>query len=148
VHAIGKGILLAEIQQTSDVTYRIYDFNRKDSNGITRELHTDLAVDAIDYKFVKELKTNYSHLPNAMNEVVKCDYFTTNILELDQEVKKDFYGLDSFLIYMCVDGEVDITYNGDQHEPLIKGETVLIPSDLKEITIKPKSKAQLLEVHL
>ncbi len=148
VHSIGKGILLAEIQQTSDVTYRIYDFNRKDDKGNTRELHTDEALDAIDYTYVAEPKTNYSVEPNKVNEVVKCDYFTTNVLELDQTVKKDFYGLDSFLIYMCVEGKAEIVYNGDQTETILMGETVLIPADLKEIYIKPDGKARLIEVHL
>nr|WP_321450411.1 type I phosphomannose isomerase catalytic subunit [uncultured Carboxylicivirga sp.] len=148
VHAIGKGILLAEIQQTSDVTYRIYDFNRKDDQGNTRELHTDEAVDAIDYTYVAEPKSKYTVEPNQVNEVVKSDYFITNVLELDQTVKKDFYGLDSFLIYMCVEGSAEILYNGDQSESISLGETVLIPADLKEINIKPNGKARLLEVHL
>nr|WP_319400062.1 type I phosphomannose isomerase catalytic subunit [uncultured Carboxylicivirga sp.] len=148
VHAIGKGILLAEIQQTSDVTYRIYDFNRKDDQGNTRELHTDEAVDAIDYTYVAEPKSKYAVEPNQVNEVVKSDYFITNVLELDKTVKKDFYGLDSFLIYMCVEGSAEILYNGDLSESISMGETVLIPADLKEINIKPNGKARLIEVHL
>nr|WP_321407684.1 type I phosphomannose isomerase catalytic subunit [uncultured Carboxylicivirga sp.] len=148
VHAIGKGILLAEIQQTSDVTYRIYDFNRKDDQGNTRELHTEQAVDAIDYTYVPEPKTKYTVDPNKVNEVVKSDYFITNVLELDQTVKKDFYGLDSFLIYMCVEGSAEIIFSDDQKETIALGETVLVPADLKEISIKPKGKARLIEVHL
>ncbi|MCU4163369.1 type I phosphomannose isomerase catalytic subunit [Carboxylicivirga caseinilyticus] len=148
VHAIGKGILLAEIQQTSDVTYRIYDFNRKDDQGNTRELHTEQAVDAIDYTYVPEPKTKYTVEPNKVNEVVKSDYFITNVLELDQTVKKDFYGLDSFLIYMCVEGSAEIIFNDNQKETIALGETVLVPADLKEISITPNGKARLIEVHL
>lgn len=148
VHAIGKGILLAEIQQTSDVTYRIYDFNRKDDQGNTRELHTEMAVDAIDYTYTPDLKTDYPTAPNVSNEVVKCDFFKTNMLELDTLVKKDFYGIDSFLIYMCVEGEADIKYGDGKVEPISKGETVLIPADLRVIDIEPKGKVKLLEVHL
>lgn len=148
VHAIGKGILLAEIQQSSDVTYRIYDFNRKDSEGNTRELHTDQAVDAIDYTYVDDVKTSYPVKSNEVNEVVKCDYFTTNVLELTEEVKKDFYELDSFLVYMCVEGGAEIIYNDGKSEALSLGETVLVPANLKEISIRPVGKARLLEVHL
>ncbi len=148
VHAIGKGILLAEIQQTSDVTYRIYDFNRKDDQGNGRELHTEEALDAIDYSLQKELKTDYSVELNQSSEIVKCDYFKTNVLELDKAIDKDFYGLDSFLIYMCVDGEVEITYGDDKKELLTKGETVLIPSELRNIGLVPKDTSRLLEVYV
>ncbi len=147
VHAIGKGILLAEIQQTSDVTYRIYDFKRKDSNGNERDLHTDLAVDAIDYSYLEDPKTNYEVVPNTINECVKCDYFTTNYLALNKPVKKDFYGLDSFLIYMCVEGGAELHYGDSNIENISKGETILIPAELKEIIIKPIGKVKLLEVH-
>jgi mannose-6-phosphate isomerase len=148
VHAIGKGILLAEIQQTSDVTYRIYDFDRKDADGNTRELHTELALDAIDYKYYEDLRTDYAHELNKTTEVVACEYFTTGVLEFDQIIEKDFYPLDSFLIYMCIDGEFDICYGDGECLNVKKGETVLVPAELRTIKLKPAKKTKVLEVHL
>ena len=148
VHAIGKGILLAEIQQTSDVTYRIYDFDRKDDQGNTRELHTELALDAIDYKFYEGLKTDYKAVNNETTEVVKCEYFKTNVLEFDQAIKRDFYALDSFLIYMCSEGSFEIEFGDGKTEKVTKGETVLVPAELGTITLKPATKTKVLEVYI
>ena len=147
VHATGRGILIAEIQQTSDVTYRIHDFNRKDDKGETRELHTDLAVDAIDYTNTEKLRTEYSLVTNQPNQVVSCDYFKTNIIELDQSLERDFYGLDSFLIYLCVEGELEVHYNNNT-EQVKTGETILIPADLRSITLVPTPQCKVIEVHV
>lgn len=148
VHAIGKGILLAEIQQTSDVTYRIYDYDRRDDQGNLRELHTDLALDAIDYTLLPEYKTPYQPILNQSVELVKCNYFTTNILLLDQEVEKDYNTLDSFVIYMCIEGELTLqTESGT--ETIQKGETILIPASIENVILKPISPAaKLLEVYI
>lgn len=148
VHAIGKGILLAEIQQTSDVTYRIYDYDRPDNHGNLRELHTDLALDAIDYTLLPEYKTPYQPFPNQSVELVNCKYFTTNILLLDQEVEKDYNTLDSFVIYMCIEGELSLqTESGT--ETIQKGETVLVPASIENVILKPISPAaKLLEVYI
>jgi len=108
VHAIGKGILLAEIQQTSDITYRIYDYDRRDKDGNPRELHTDLALDAIDFTLYPEYKTNYQPQINESSELVKCKYFTTNSLEINAVVEKDYNELDSFVIYIYIKGTVKI----------------------------------------
>jgi mannose-6-phosphate isomerase len=148
VHAIGKGILLAEIQQTSDVTYRIFDWNRKGQDGKPRELHNDLAVDAIDYKYYKEYRTHYTLKPNETSNLVKCKYFTTNILEFDRVLEKDFIDLDSFVIYMCMDGMAEITYNEEEKLEISKGETILVPATVDHIKITPKNKAKLLEVYI
>src|SRR6056297_1654726 len=148
VHAIGKGILLAEIQQTSDVTYRIFDWNRKGQDGKPRELHNDLAVDAIDYKYYKEYRTNYTLKPNETSNLVKCKYFTTNILEFDRILEKDFIDLDSFVVYMCMDGMAEITYNEEEKLEISKGETLLVPATVDHIKIAPKNKAKLLEVYI
>ena len=102
VHAIGKGIVVAEIQQTSDVTYRIYDFNRVDDQGNARELHVDLAVDAIDYQFEKNYRTDYTAIDNVSVKLVDCQYFTTNILELSNSAERDFTDIDTFVIYCCL----------------------------------------------
>ncbi len=147
VHAIGAGIMLAEIQQTSDVTYRIFDYNRKDASGQERELHTELAVDAIDYNFYDEYRTRYNSIDNKENIIVNCPYFTTNLIPLTSSLKKDIYALDSFVIYMCVEGRVRIEHsNGD--ETLKKGETILIPAALREFTLVPENKSKLLEIYI
>ncbi|MBN2347556.1 MAG: class I mannose-6-phosphate isomerase [Bacteroidales bacterium] len=147
VHAIGKGILLAEIQQTSDLTYRIYDYDRRDANGNLRELHTDLALDAIDFNVYDEYKTKYSSVLNTTSNIVKCQYFSTNILEFDQAIKKDYNLIDSFVIYMCLEGEFEIRYNGSV-EKLTKGETVLIPADIAILSLVPQKKSKILEVYI
>jgi mannose-6-phosphate isomerase len=148
VHAIGKGILLAEIQQTSDVTYRIYDYDRRDDQGNPRELHTELALDAIDYALLPEYKTHYETKLNESVELVKCNYFTTNLLDLDGVVEKDYIKLDSFVIYICLEGEVNIeTESGS--ETIQKGETILIPASIENVLLKPAlTSAKLLEVYI
>ena len=148
VHAIGKGILLAEIQQTSDITYRIYDYDRRDNEGNPRELHTELAVGAIDYTLSPTYKTQYEPKPNESVELVKCDYFTTNILEFNQIVEKDYSQLDSFVIYICLEGELTAeTELGS--ESIQKGETILIPASTESVVLKPASSSvKLLEVYI
>jgi len=148
VHAIGKGILLAEIQQTSDITYRIYDYDRRDDQGNLRELHTDQALDAIDYTLFPEYKTNYEPIPNESVELASCQYFTTNVLDVTQVVEKDFNKLDSFVIYICLDGELAIeTESGS--ESIQKGETILLPASIENVLLKPSTaSAKLLEVYI
>lgn len=148
VHAIGKGVLLAEIQQTSDVTYRIYDYNRKDDKGNTRELHTDLALDAIDFSHKDEYKTQYKAEKNKGVKLAGCDYFTTNLLEFDKEILMNYYKLDSFIIYMTLDGEFEIEYEGGK-EKVVKGETVLVPANIEQFRLTPLSKeVKTLEVYI
>jgi mannose-6-phosphate isomerase len=148
VHAIGAGILLAEIQQTSDVTYRIYDYDRKDTSGNLRELHTDLALDAIDYNLPDNYKIDYDRSENKNSELVACNYFTTNFLKFNQPIEKDYSLVDSFVIYMCVGGGGEIDFKGEETIPVSMGETILIPADLNEITIKPDQSAEILEVYI
>jgi mannose-6-phosphate isomerase len=148
VHAIGAGILLAEIQQTSDVTYRIYDFERKDSDGNYRELHTDMAVDAIDYNYYSNYKNNYEDLDNTPSELVSCKYFTTNKLNLYSPICKNITSLDSFVIYMCLDGTCNINYYDNESIHLKKGESILIPASLDDYSLNPAEKVELLEVYI
>ncbi|WP_282125390.1 mannose-6-phosphate isomerase, class I [Marinifilum flexuosum] len=148
VHAIGKGILLAEIQQTSDVTYRMYDWNRTDDQGNPRELHTELAVDTIDYSFEKKYRTDYETEINKSKELVRCPYFTTNTLEFDKQIEKDYSQLDSFVIYMCLDGDFTIESEGGITTEVAKGETVLIPAALENVILFPKGKTEILEVYI
>ncbi|MFK7813177.1 MAG: type I phosphomannose isomerase catalytic subunit [Maribacter sp.] len=144
IHAIGAGVLLAEIQQTSDVTYRVFDFNRKDKNGNLRELHTELALDAIDYEKKDDFKVSYPKEKDTVNTMVECPYFKTNFLELSQELTQDVSKRDSFTIYMCVGGSVEVE-NDFGAAYIEKGETVLIPSNCNTIRLK-STEAKLLEV--
>jgi mannose-6-phosphate isomerase len=148
VHALGKGILLTEIQQTSDITYRIYDWNRVDKTGKPRELHTHLAVDAIDYTYFDQYKTIYRDQKNQPVNLADCKYFTTNKLICDHTIERDYIDLDSFVIYICVDGELSIKYDEKNVVPLKKGETVLIPASLKNIILEPKPTSTILEVYI
>lgn len=148
VHAIGKGIVVAEIQQTSDLTYRIYDYDRKDKNGNLRELHTDWALDAIDFTYHKEYRTKYSAVKNKTCELVTCNYFTTNIITFDQVINKDISQIDSFVIYICIDGNYDIEWQSGK-ESIRKGDTILIPACFDEYRLVPtEGSAKVLEVHI
>jgi len=150
IHAIGPNILLAEIQETSDITYRIYDWDRVGADGKPRAMHTDLAVDAIDYTFQKDLKTHYEIRKNQCSPVVSCKHFTTNILNFDKPIEIDYGRIDSFVVYMAVGGKTEI-FSPAIDEPVIinKGETVLIPAELKEIELKPiGGEAKLIEVYM
>ncbi|WP_426430962.1 type I phosphomannose isomerase catalytic subunit [Winogradskyella sp. HB-48] len=145
VHAIGAGVLLAEIQQTSDITYRVYDWDRKDEKGDERELHNDIAIDAFKFDLKNDFRVDYKKNKNVTNEMVSCPFFTTNFLEINRElIKKN--SNDTFLIYMCVDGEVEVTTENTK-EFISKGETILIPAAIKDFSLKSK-KAQLLEVYI
>ncbi|HEX9825898.1 MAG TPA: type I phosphomannose isomerase catalytic subunit [Flavobacteriaceae bacterium] len=145
VHAIGAGVMLAEIQQTSDITYRVYDWDRKDDQGNERELHNDLALDAIDFDMEDDFRVQYSKTKNTSNEMVNCPYFTTNYLCLDKTLKKENYH-DSFMIYICVEGSARIVT--ENHSEIInKGETVLLPAALTSFEISADN-AKLLEVYV
>ncbi|MCW3788462.1 type I phosphomannose isomerase catalytic subunit [Plebeiibacterium sediminum] len=148
IHAIGAGILLAEIQQTSDVTYRIYDYNRKDASGKERELHTDLALDVIDYKSTND-KISYDK--NDLNETVNiaaCEYFVTNFLNLTETLLRDVYLLNSFVVYMCTEGSATIICENGTKESIKKGETILVPASIQSIEITPDNSCKLLEVYI
>ncbi|HSD07483.1 type I phosphomannose isomerase catalytic subunit [Flavobacterium sp.] len=143
VHAIGAGLVVAEIQQTSDITYRIYDFDRKDAQGNTRELHVDLALDAINYKKVNTYK-EYTKETDKSNVVVDCPYFTTNFIPLENEKSVVNSGL-SFAVYMCIEGSFELEYEGSVYQ-YKKGDTVLIPAAMKSYNLK--GKASILEVYI
>jgi mannose-6-phosphate isomerase len=148
IHAIGAGILLAEIQQTSDITYRIYDWDRKDITGKGRELHTDLALEAIDYKAQKSYKTDYKALQNEVSSVLTCPYFTTNIINLNGEIKLDNSQKDTFIVYICTEGTVTLEFGKKDVINLNFGECVLVPNKLNNICFKSTKKAVVLEVFL
>lgn len=145
VHAIGAGVMLAEIQQTSDITYRVYDWDRVDKNGNERELHNDIAIDAFKFDLKDDFRVKYGDYPNASNEMVSCPFFTTNFLPIQGELSRNNI-YDSFIIYMCVNGEVEIITE-DFRETVSKGETILIPASVKDFNLISKD-ANLLEVYV
>jgi len=171
VHAIGAGLFIAEIQQSSNITYRLYDYNRKDAQGHGRELHTELAKDAIDFKQYDNLKTHYEPLENDLTPLVSCPYFTTNRIHLKAdesgfetvvtpegrkkvpmietlEMDRSYEGLDSFVIYVCMKGEGQVQYGNDQFLDICQGETVLLPAALNTAVLSTSSELLLLETYI
>lgn len=147
VHAIGAGVLLAEIQQTSNVTYRIYDYDRVDpQTGSLRELHTELALDAINFDLVDEYKTNYSLNVNETNPLVHSPFFKTNILKVEGHLSRDYSQLDSFVIYISLTGTAKIIVENETYT-LQKGETILLPATINKIEIEAKN-TEIIEVYM
>lgn len=147
VHTIGKGLLIAEIQQTSDITYRIYDFDRVDDKGNKRELHTEEALAAIDYNFYPEYKTKYEAVKDEVVKVVTCQYFTTNILDYTESTQRDYSSLDSFVIHVCVGGAYTLVYNGTEYEVKL-GESILIPNSVDKVELKTSTGFKILESYI
>ncbi|HEY9114778.1 MAG TPA: mannose-6-phosphate isomerase, partial [Bacteroidales bacterium] len=147
IHALGPGLLLAEIQQTSDTTYRIYDWDRPGTDGKMRELHTEEALDAIDFTFHNEYKTPYESKPNSTTALIDSPYFTTNLVELDKTVLKNTSELDSFVIYMGIEGSCTIKHTNGEID-IKKGEVVLVPASVNNLIIEPLKKARLLEIYI
>lgn len=147
VHAIGKGVLLAEIQQPSDITFRIYDWNRVDDNGNSRELHTEEAFEAIHAeKNLDDFQVHYKHEMNKTVTLVQSPFFNTNLLEMDMQVQKSFVNLDSFVIYICLEGNAFMVSDAFK-ERLGTGEVALVPAEVEQMQIVPDGKAKLLEVY-
>ena len=147
IHSIGKGIVLVEIQQTSDLTYRISDWNRKNNNSVKRELHLDLALEAMDFTAAGKNKIRIDPELNKTENLVSCEYFNTNILLFNSIIKKEYHLIDSFVVYICTDGEFKIRWDGNS-EKVSKGETVLLPAMIKEVMLEPSGDARLLEVFI
>ena len=144
VHTIGKGLLLAEIQQSSDITYRIYDFDRTDDQGNKRELHTEQAIDALDYKAYPKYKTSYQAEPNKIVTLVRSPYFQTNLLEFSKSVIREHGDKDSFVIYTCIGGEGEILTQG-YGTKIHKGTAVLVPQKFNQVHIATQSGFKMLE---
>ena len=147
IHAIGKGVLVAEIQQTSDVTYRVYDYDRRDDAGNTRELHVEEALDAIHFNDSDSGVVSYQNVAGEAVSLVNCPYFSTSVIGVDGVVNRNLQGTDSFHIYMGVEGACEITSDGNSVS-VSMGETVLLPASLKQVFIKSTSPAKLLEVYV
>ena len=146
VHSLGPGILLAEIQQTSDTTYRIYDWDRVDKEGKAREMHTELALDAIDFTVPQSYRTGYAASENHTVSLVQCPYFMTNLLDFNLPIVKDYSEIDSYVILICLDGDAEIASVSGK-ESITKGEVLLIPAFLDKIALFPRPSCKILEVY-
>jgi mannose-6-phosphate isomerase len=147
IHAIGAGVILTEIQQTSDITYRIYDWDRVDASGRSREMHTELALDAINFDLDR---SNLITTPAELNQTVllaECDYFHTSLIQFDRPVIKDYSLTDSFVIYICTGSMAVIECYG-MIEEIKEGETLLIPASADSVSLIPRGTATLLEVFI
>ena len=146
IHAIGTGCFLAEIQQTSDVTYRIYDFKRKDKDGNYRELHTKQAAECIDYNVSKNYRTEYTPAKNQGVSLVQCPYFCTAVYDLNEPMTLDYSELDSFVILIGLKGEAKITDNEGNTVSFQAGESILVPATTK--TLKVEGTIKFLETYV
>lgn len=145
IHAVGQGVLVAEIQETSDITYRVYDWGRKDEDGKPRELHTEAAVSALDFSRGKDLSVTAVPVTNKAAQLVECEYFTTNIIAVEDSCERDYSEVDSFVIYICLDGDMAVCFSAGAVE-LRKGETLLIPR--QEDFIEIDGNGTILEVFI
>ena len=144
IHSIGKGCFIAEIQQTSDLTYRIYDFGRLGLDGKPRELHTELAKNAIDYSVSEDYRTAYAPVLNEDAPLVECEYFKTNLLDLTESLSVDVKSKDSFMIVICLEGQGELTDSEGNVVAIKQGETVLVPASTDSIIFKPHGQMKIL----
>ncbi len=147
IHAIGKGVVLAEIQQTSDITYRVYDWGRENNPATAREMHLDLAIDVLDYRYHEDCKTPYKPEKGKAVNLATCPYFTTNLLTIENSCERDFSEKDTFVVYMCLHGDVTVKY-AQGSEKISKGETILIPAAIDNFMLIPSGNTRLLEVYI
>lgn len=148
VHSIKKGCFLVEIQQSSDTTYRIYDYNRVDSHGNIRELHTDMAIEAVDYDGDEVLSVDYMKIEDSSSEIMTCDYFSVNIIDIKKGFVRDCSNIDSFLVLICIEGSCEIEDDKGNLTSINHGETVLIPAKTTHLTFTPNAKTTLLETYI
>ncbi len=146
IHAIGTGCFLAEIQQTSDVTYRIYDFKRKDKDGNYRQLHTKEAAESINYTVENDYRTDYIPAKNRGVSLVQCPYFSTAVYDLDEPMTLDYSELDSFVILIGLKGEATLTDNEGNTTTLRAGESLLVPATTE--TLKVDGTLKFLETYV
>ena len=144
IHSIGKGCFIAEIQQTSDLTYRIYDFGRLGLDGKPRELHTELAKDAIDYSVSEDYRTAYTAAQNEETQLVECEYFKTNLLDLTEPLSVDVKSKDSFMIVICLEGQGEMKDSEGNVVALKQGETVLVPAVTDQMAFLPQARLKVL----
>ena len=141
VHAIGKGVMVAEIQQTSDITYRVYDYNRRDAQGNTRQLHVAEAKEAINFADLDSGQKTYTLKKNDRTDVVDCQYFHTGVVSVCGTAQRNYSAIDSFVILMCVKGNAMV--DGTE---LRLGQTAMIPATVESVSITATEDTELLEV--
>ncbi|MBO7660761.1 MAG: class I mannose-6-phosphate isomerase, partial [Bacteroidaceae bacterium] len=150
VHSLGEGTFVAEIQETSDITYRIYDFGRVDAQGNPRQLHVNEARDVIDYTVQEDYRTHYDTTPDKRVNLTSCDYFTTNLLHLTKPFLTNYENLDSFVVLMCLEGRAMIRTEEDgktYYLQIRQGMTVLLPATTKLLNVVPEETCKLLEAY-
>jgi mannose-6-phosphate isomerase len=147
VHAIGKGVMLAEIQQNSDITYRLFDWNRLDNNGKSRQLHINEAVEVLDYSNNFTFTQAKSEINKAV-QIAQCDYFTTNLIEVNGFAEREYISIDTFKILLCTNGNCKIKTENCEDTILNTGETVLIPACIEHIIIESTNNCTLLETYM
>jgi mannose-6-phosphate isomerase len=147
VHALGKGVRIAEIQQPSDITYRIFDWNRVDDHGMPRELHVAEALEAIHFDDNEQYKIEYEEKNNTTSHLFRSEFFNINAIVFDKPLQKNYTDIDSFVVYLCVEGEVHL-FGEDFHEVLYAGETALIPASIPVIDLVPNGMSRVLEVYV
>lgn len=150
IHAIGKGVLLAEVQQTSDLTYRIYDYGRLDLNGQPRELHTEHAAQALDYKVYKEYRNSYKDTIDVANPCLDTEHFSVRVVSLTNPMHRNMVGYDSFVISTCVEGVCTLRIRSTRDEvELREGFSCLIPAAIADYDIVPKTaEVKLIESYI
>jgi mannose-6-phosphate isomerase len=147
IHAIGAGTVLVEIQQTSDITYRIYDWGRQGLKGESRELHTELALESIDFSSAGNCKIRKTPALNKIENLVNCEFFNANILHFNNRIIRDYNLIDSFVVYICTEGGLLINWDVNS-ETVSKGETVLLPAIIRDVALQPAPEATVLEIYI
>jgi len=147
IHALGPGLLLAEIQQTSDTTYRVYDWDRIDHKGMSRELHTEEALQAIDYEYVSKHRTHFTPKQNGTATIINSEFFTTNIIDLKLPLRKDYSETDSFVILLCIEGRCELRWEGEPIEMNVS-DAIIVPNILEKIELHPSTNCKLLEIYI
>jgi mannose-6-phosphate isomerase len=147
IHSSGKGLLIAEIQQSSDVTYRVSDWDRREPDGTARELHVDLSLDVLDYTAHPDYQTHYTPCINTAVRLVTCNYFTVNLIEFDSMVNRDYSSTDSFVAYMCLEGHFTLKTPSSE-TTVASGETILVPSCIDSVQLVPARKSKIMEVYM
>lgn len=147
VHSIGGGCLICEIQQSSDVIYRVYDYNRSDDNGNRRPLHIDKAVETIDYEHWENKRIDIKHQCDDIVNVVDNEFFTVNCIEIDKPKEYEVGVIDSFVLLTCVEGHVTCKFY-DDYLTIVDGETILIPAEMTTLYLVPTVPSKLLETYV
>ena len=148
IHSIGAGSFVVEIQQSSDITYRIYDFTRRDAQGHLRELHTELAKEAIDYTVQEDHLPPLPQCRNIETELLTCPYFTASLYDLDQPIDCNYTSLDSFVALICVGGSGTLRADNESEMPIRTGETLLVPAAVRHLRITPQPELKLLASYI